>query len=217
MLVGVLFATCATVLITYLLWPTWKASPANAPDRIPVSVGDTLFNVPPLAFRRKVQRHSGPQERIDLSYAYPSLDATEVPKHLSIEAFEETNELPQPADRIFLSIAAHHDAMSPDIRLRTIYPSYLEQSVIPIAEDGLVKRTFRDGSAYGNEDLFVGDQQALVARCTRDGATPGMCLSERRMGGADLTFRFPREWLTQWRDVAAAIDKLTMQITSLHG
>ncbi len=211
---GVLFAACATVLIAYLLWPTWQTSSTNAPDRIPVSIGDTLFNVPPHAFRRKVQRHSGPQERIDLSYAYPSLEATEVPKHLSIETFEETNALPQPADRIFLSIAAHHDAMSPDTRLSTIYPFYFEQSVIPIAEDGLVKRPFRDASAYSSEDLFVGDQQALVARCTRDGATPGMCLSEHRIDGADLTFRFPRSWLAQWRDVADAMDRLTVQ---LHG
>jgi hypothetical protein len=39
-----------------------------------------------------------------------------------------------------------------------------------------------------------------------------MCLSERRIGGADLTFRFPRQWLAQWRDVAGAMERLTQQL-----
>ena len=54
----------------------------------------------------------------------------------------------------------------------------------------------------------------MTARCTRDGETPGMCLSERRVGDADLTFRFPRKWLERWRDVTSAMDRLTVQ---LHG
>ena len=41
---------------------------ANGPARLPVSVGATLFNVPTAAVRRKIQRHSGPQERVDLSF-----------------------------------------------------------------------------------------------------------------------------------------------------
>ena len=61
---------------------------------------------------------------------------------------------------------------------------------------------------------FAGNQPLLHARCTRDVAIPGICLSERRIDGADLTFRFPRGWLAQWRDVAGAMDRLTLQ---LHG
>jgi hypothetical protein len=49
-----------------------------------------------------------------------------------------------------------------------------------------------------------------VARCTRDARTPGMCLSERRIGGADLVFRFPRAWLDQWRAVGNAMDTLAL-------
>ena len=71
-----------------------------------------------------------------------------------------------------------------------------------------------NGSPYGGEDLFLSPAPAFTARCTRDAATPGMCLSERRIDGADLTFRFPRSWLARWRDVAGAMDRLTAQ---LHG
>ena len=76
-------------------------------------------------------------------------------------------------------------------------------------------RAFRDGTPYGGEDLFSA-QSAAAPRAlhARRRPTPGMCLSERRIDGADLTFRFPRGWLAQWRDVAGAMDRLTLQ---LHG
>jgi hypothetical protein len=200
----------AIALVAYLLWPTWGSDPQSGPARLPVSIGATLFNVPTAAVRMKIQRHTGPQERVDLSFTYPSLEPPEAPKHISADTVEEQ---PQPIDRIFLSISAHHDTLAPDTRVRTIYPRYLEQDSTPV-DDGLSMRAFRDGSPYSNEDLFLANAPGLSARCTRDGTTPGMCLSERRVDGADLTFRFPRSWLGQWRDVAGAMERLTVQ---LHG
>jgi hypothetical protein len=206
--VAALIAAGALALVAYLLWPTWGTGSASAPARIPVSVGATLFNVPTAAIRRKIQRHSGPQERVDLSFLFPSLDAPEAPKHMSADTFEEKV---QPIDRIFLSISAHHDALAPDMRVRTIYPRYLDRAATPV-DDGLTMRAFRDGSPYANEDLFSAASPALNTRCTRDGLTPGMCLSEVRIDGADLTFRFPRSWLSQWRDVANAMSRLTARM-----
>ena len=203
----------AIALVAYLLWPTWGAGPAGGPARLPVSVGATLFNVPTPAIRRKIQRHSGPQERVDLSFTYPALEAPDAPKHVSADMVEEAM---QPIDRIFLSIAAHHDTLAPDTRVRTIYPRYLEQASTP-GQDGLTMRAFRDATPYGNEDLFLATPPNLTARCTRDAAIPGMCLSERRIDGADLTFRFPRSWLAQWRDVANAMDRLTVQLQGPRG
>jgi hypothetical protein len=203
-------AASAIAMVAYLLWPTWGTDASSNPARLPVSIGATLFNVPTMAVRMKIQRHSGPQERVDLGFAFPSLEVPDGPKHVSADTVEEAI---QPIDRIFLSIAAHHDSLAPETRLRTIYPRYLEQAAMS-GQDGLTMRAFRDGTPYGNEDLFFADTPNLSARCTRDAATPGMCLSERRIEGADLTFRFPRSWLGQWRDVANAMDRLTVQ---LHG
>jgi hypothetical protein len=118
-----------------------------------------------------------------------------------------------PIDRIFLSIAAHHDTLAPDARLRTIYSRYLEQESKP-GPDELTIRAFRESTPYAGEDLFFANTPRLDARCTRDTRTPGMCLSERRIDGADLTFRFPRSWLSRWRDVTEAMDRLAVQ---LHG
>jgi hypothetical protein len=199
----------AIALVAYLLWPTWSANGSSTPERLPISVGGTLFNVPTAAIRMKVQRHTGPQERIDLAFDFPSLEPPEAPKRVSAETVDIT----QPIDRIFLSIAAHQNALAPDLRLRTIYPRYLDLTSTPL-DSGLTMRAFRDSTPYSGEDLFVAETPNLTARCSRDTATPGMCLSERRVDGADLTFRFPRAWLTQWRDVANAMERLTAQ---LHG
>jgi hypothetical protein len=227
-----LIAALAVTAVAWLLWPTWASKTPDSSERLPVSVGETLFNVSPHAFRRKVQRHSGPQERIDLNFVYPSLAPPDAPRHVTAETIED---VPQPIDRIFLSIAEHHDSLAPDVRLRTIYPRYLDSSEQP-SQNGLSIHPFRDGTPYAGEDLFVAEtpaldhdileqdaggkplhtfpHPALVARCTRDVTTPGMCLSERRIGGADLTFRFPRRWLTEWRGVASAMERLVQQ---LHG
>ncbi|HLG82465.1 MAG TPA: hypothetical protein VKY22_15725 [Bradyrhizobium sp.] len=209
---GVGLGLAAIAFVAYLLWPTWRTESAGEPGQLPVSVGGTLFNVPTDAVRMKIQRHSGPQERIDLAFDYPSLTPPLAPKHITAEMVDEAV---QPVDRIFLSIAAHHDALSPETRLRTIYPRYLADSATQL-ESGLSMRAFRDGTPYGGEDLFSAASPLLNARCMRDAETPGMCLSERRVGGADLTFRFPRSWLSQWREVADALEHLTAQLHGAH-
>ncbi|SFO70105.1 hypothetical protein SAMN05216330_104244 [Bradyrhizobium sp. Ghvi] len=208
-----IFAASAIALVAYLLWPTWSTGGADTPDKLPVSVGGTLFNLPLQAIRMKIQRHSGPQERVDLDFLYPSLEPPSGPRHVTADTVDTAM---QPIDRIFLSIAAHHDALSPEQRMMTIYPRYLDQAATT-PDDGLTMRTFRSDTPYGSEDLYSAANPALTARCTRDGSTPGMCLSERRVGAADLTFRFPRSWLSQWRDVAEAMDRLTSQLRGPHG
>src|SRR5881275_918504 len=143
-MVAVTITAGAVAMVAYLLWPTWVARPASAPDRLPVSVGATLFNVPTVAIRRNIQRHSGPQERVDLSFVFPSLEPPDAPKHVSADTIEEKL---QPIDRIFLSISAHHDTLAPDTRVRTIYPRYLEKILAP-EQDRLTQRAFRDGTPY---------------------------------------------------------------------
>jgi len=205
-------AAGAVALVAWLLWPTWEPDKSIDPTRLPVSVGGTLFNVPTKAVRIKVQRHSGPQERVDLSFLYPSLEVPEPSRHAGTDAPQQ---VVPPIDRIFVSLSAHHDTLAPDIRARTIYPRYLEKAATQ-GDDGLTMRAFRDGTPYSGEDLFMSGSPALVARCSRDAATPGTCMSERRIDGADLTFRFPRSWLAQWQEVAAAMDRLTAQLRGPH-
>lgn len=202
-----LLAAGAIWLVSYLLWPTWRAAPAIGPSRLPISVGGVLFNVPADAIRMKVQRRSGPQDRIDLTFVYPSLAAPGPAPHVSADTIESA---PPAPDRIFLSIAERGDGLSPDERNATVYPRYLQGDAR--VEEGLSIRAFSDASPYRGEDLVAATDPAFTARCTRDAMTPGICLTERRLAGADLTFRFPRVWLSDWRGVAQAIDRLAIQI-----
>jgi hypothetical protein len=80
---------------------------------------------------------------------------------------------------------------------------------------GLQVRAFRSGTPYQGEDL-IHDPEAperMLMRCTQSFAgTPGTCLHERRLGSADVTVRFPRDWLNDWRATAANIDRLIAKI-----
>lgn len=203
----------AVVLVAYLLWPTWDAEQPADPSHLPMVIGNVPFNVPTRAIRVKLQKRTGPQERVDLNFVYPSLEAPQAQPHVTAENVEDS--LP-PIDRIFLSIAAHHDALSPDERARTIYPRYLDSNPAR-STDGLSMRPFRDNTPYTSEDLVYSSAPQFIARCSRDAATPGMCLSQRRIDGADLTFRFPRTWLAQWRDVAGAMDQLVSRMRKQRG
>jgi hypothetical protein len=204
---GIMIATVAA--ITYLLWPTWHAGAFSGPKQLPITVGGMLFNVPSDAIRMRLQRRSGAQDRIDLAFAYPALTPPEPQQHVSADTVEETQIV---VDRLLLSIAVRGDELSPDDRIRTIYPRYLDSRAE--VRDGLTGRSFLDASPYHGEDLFVASSPPFATRCTRDDLTPGICLSQRRIDTIDMTFRFPRAWLGDWRDIAEAMDRLVIR---LHG
>ena len=210
-------------LVAYMLWPTWPSSPValDAPS-VPVTVAGVLFDVPPAAVRVPVQRHAGPHERIDLVFVWPSLEpptaANAVKPTSELTAADGNGERPARAagnDRLFVTIAALGRVLPPIERLRTIYPRYVEPQG-SAGPDGLAVLSFRAGSPYAGEDLvFFGEKpEQFFARCTRDiRAVQGTCLNERALDAAEITLRFPRDWLAQWRSVSAGIDRL---IAELH-
>ncbi|MDB5583297.1 MAG: hypothetical protein JWR80_8473, partial [Bradyrhizobium sp.] len=51
-MIGGAMAACAIAVVGYLLWPTFGTKASSDPERLPVSVGATLFNVPTMAVRR---------------------------------------------------------------------------------------------------------------------------------------------------------------------
>jgi hypothetical protein len=196
-------AGLACAPIAYMLWPAPKAISLDAPS-LPITVGGVAFNLPPAAIRFKVQRRPGAQVRIDLSFVWPSL----MPPDLSIKPLP--TDTPDIADRIFVTIAASDSSLSPAERLKAIYPRYADAAPT-VGTDGLSLQGFREGSPYQGEDLILepASPERFLLRCTRQiASTPAMCLHERRIGGADVTVRFPRALLGDWRAVADGIDRL---------
>ena len=219
--VTVLIVTGVAVFVSYVLWPTWPSEPVSidAPA-LPITVAGVLFDVPPAAIREAVQRYPGEQERIDLAFQWPALmppqpgDKPVGKQPLSPENAAAAAAATESA-RLFVSIAGLGAELPPLQRLRTIYPRYIETQAAA-APAGLAILPFRAGTPYENEDLlYVGaNPEQFFARCTRPAAAvPGTCIHERALDAAQITFRFPRDWLlTDWRNVAAGFDRLVAQL-----
>lgn len=219
--VMVLLVAGAAVFVSYALWPTWpsKPVPLDAPA-IPVTVAGVLFDVPPAAIREAVQRVPGQQERIDLVFEWPSLTPPQPDnKAADKQALNADNAAAAAAatenERLFVTIAGLGAELPPLERLRTIYPRYIEAQA-SAGPAGLAILPFRAGTPYDSEDLlYLGaNPEQFFARCTRPAAAvPGTCIHERALDAAQITFRFPRDWLlTDWRNVAAGFDRLVAQL-----
>jgi hypothetical protein len=218
LLVVVLVAAAASC-VSYLLWPTWLGDPlAVDVPALPVTVGGVLFEVPPAAIRAKLQRQPGKHERIDLVLSWPELSPPNnrvVRDNRPIDEENATAALTEAEnDRLFVSIVALTGVLPPLERLRTIYPRYLA-ALATAGKAGLTVLPFRSGTPYAGEDLVypADNPEQFFARCTRAaGPVPGTCISERALGGAQITIRFPRDWLSDWHDVAAGFDRLIAQL-----
>jgi hypothetical protein len=208
----------AGIFVAFMLWPTWPgaAIPLEAPA-IPTTVAGLLFDVPPAAIRNAVQRQPGPHDRMDLTFMWPSL----LPPPPSAAKAGEQSRLtdaggtaPDPGARFFVTIAPLGPVLPPLERLRGIYPHYVESEAMAGA-DGLAILPFRKGSPYAGEDLVYlsGTPEQFFARCTRAvEQVPGTCINERAIDAAEVTFRFPRAWLEDWRNVSASFDRLLVQM-----
>jgi hypothetical protein len=203
---GGMLLVAATGYVTFVLWPRHLGEMSADAPTVPITIAGAVFNVPPAAIRQQVQRRSGAQERIDLVFLWPSLqppnEAKPPQQHPDFDA-------PPTIDRLFVTIAGSDGTLSPAERLRAIYPRYIADDLQAEGE-GLVARNFRDTSPYKGEDLVFDPAapERFLTRCSRAGTTPGMCLLERQIGAADIVVRFPRDWLADWRGLAARIDDL---------
>ncbi|MGH6682942.1 MAG: hypothetical protein ACRECA_03280 [Pseudolabrys sp.] len=199
----------AAAYVAYVLWPRWPDTPVtlDAPA-LPIIVAGTYFNIEPAAIRMPVQRRPGTQERIDLAYLWPSLTPPD-------PAIKPTMGTPlDPNKRLFVTIASGDGTLPLLERVQTIYPRYLVPQPAQ-GPEGLTLRGFRDDTPYQDEELVFESAapEHFLARCSRKGVTnSGACLLERRIGNADITFRFPRGWLDDWKNIAAGIDKLIVRL-----
>lgn len=205
--VAVFAAVCvvAAAYVGYVLWPRWPDAPValDAPS-IPITVGGTVFNIEPAAVRIPSQRNASSKNRIDVAYLWPSL----IPPDPSIKVID--GKPVDPNERLFALIQIDDGALPLAERVRNIYPRYLSKTQAS-GPEGLVVHPFRAETPYEGEDLVYDQARPdhFLARCSRQGvANAGTCLLEKRAGAADITFRFPREWLSDWQNVAAGIDKL---------
>jgi hypothetical protein len=217
----VVLVAAAATFVSYVLWPTWPKAeiPLEAPT-VPVTIAGVPFNVPPAAIRAAVQRHPGAHERIDLVFLWPSLTPPQAdgeaaaPAEPAVPSANDALPAPNAGDRLFVTIAGLGAVLAPVERLRTIYPRYFEAHA-DAGQDGLATVPFRVGTPYEGEDLVYAAEkpEQFFARCTRPaGGVPSTCIHERLLDAAEITLRFPREWLQDWRSVVTGFDRLVGEL-----
>ncbi len=201
----------AAAYVAYVLWPRWPEAPVtlDAPS-LPIVIAGVVFNIEPAAIRMAVERRPGAQDRVDLAYLWPSLVPPDPALKATVGAPVDPNE------RLFRhhSNRRRHAAAA---RTRADDLSALSggrsRSPDPRASrcaDFATTRPIRARSWCSSRLA----PEHFLARCSRKGViNSGICLLERRIGNADITIRFPRDWLTDWQNVANGIDRL---IARLH-
>lgn len=217
------------------VWARWPATPApvaaDAPH-LPIVVAAETFTVAPGAIRMAMQRRPGPQERLDLVYAWPDLTPPRPVDPVTTGAIAgdriASDRLPGerlpgergPGDRVYVTIAPAAGALEPAERLRVLWLRYVRDMLEP-APDGLAVVEFRDGTPYQGEDLAWEENapEKFLARCERPtpGRPPATCLTEKIVGGAVVTMRFPREWLADWHKVADGFSRLLVTVRPKAG
>ena len=197
----------AVSYIGYVLWPRWPDVPvALGAPALPIVVAGTSFTVEPSAIRMRVQRHPGSHERIDLAYVWPTLTPP--------DPAEKPSQMPEPIERLFVTIQGTDGTLAPMERVETIYPRYLVADP-EAGPPGLTLRAFREDTPYKDEELVFDSENPahFLARCSKRAAVgSGNCLLDRRIGAADITIRFSRDWLQDWGKVADAVDTLMQRL-----
>ncbi|MBX6424753.1 MAG: hypothetical protein IRZ09_02345 [Variibacter sp.] len=194
--------------VGFVLWPRWPA-PTRAMDApsLPIKVGGVIFNVPPAAIRTAAQRSAGAQPRLDLVFQWPDLSPPQPGAKPPLSDDLKPNQL-------FITITGPQGTLPLSERIRTIYPRYTSDAAFT-GPAGLAGVSFRDGTPYQGEDLFFDPENAerFAARCTRpSGPMAGTCLLERHVGEAEVTVRFLREWLPDWRALVENTDRLLARL-----
>ena len=177
-----------------------------------IVIGNNVIAVPANAIRFNQARRDGIASRLDLYLRYPEMDG------YSEAARDDFNHTGSAKKIIFLSF--EQQMMSRDMsgRFAPIYSALIVQPGTA-GPGGTTVYTFNEKSGYVNEVLVVGKRPGkdpFVARCLNGpNADESLAPCERDIHVGDnlsLTYRFPREFLSDWPALDAAIVAETTRI-----
>lgn len=182
---------------------------ASAADhKIETFIADQRFLIPEHYTRYPSQRGGGRRTNIDMHALLPDL----LPYDASLqESFIDNSAR---SDVIYFTLAETATPLSSARRLRDIYSKYLAAPRPEQDRAGLQRFTFRNDSGYANQDLLVGkddEERMVLLLCDRPGAlvdSPNCTRSLLLGSRLDLTYRYKRNRLDDWREIDSAVMKL---------
>jgi hypothetical protein len=170
-----------------------------------VVIGNNVIAVPANVIRFEQARRDGIASRLDLYLRYPEMDG------YSKAARDDFNHTGSAKDIIFLSFEPQMMSRDMSGRFAPIYNAMIVQPGTP-GPGGTTLYGFTEKSGYLNELLAVANRPGkdpFVARClSGPSAEESLAPCERDIQVGDsltLTYRFPKEFLSNWQALDAAI------------
>jgi hypothetical protein len=183
------------------------AMAGHTDDRSPreIVIGDNVISAPANAIRFERARRDGVAERLDLYFRWPELEGY---SELTRDDFNHAN-----GGRRIIFVSLEPQAMSRDMsgRFDPIYSKIIVRPDVA-GPAGAFMYQFTKHSGYDDEVLVVGERPGeapFVARCL-SGASAADSLAPCQRDilfadGLSLSYRFPEDLLTHWREMDAAI------------
>jgi hypothetical protein len=169
---------------------------------IPVNMGGLALSIP----RRYIEPGPGGKNMVALVTALPDM-----------RGFSE-NDAPLFADNapdspiIHLLIRADQSDLAVHERLKRLYMPYIADPLGEKGPFGLTHYSFRAGSGYARDELYVGNEGALLLLCeqpAQDLPSPNCLAIDKPIApGASLSYRFKRAQLSSWRAIDDGANRL---------
>jgi len=206
----VILALCAVVLL-YDLRPAalFRNNAPTADARtVRLSVRGVQFAVPGNYLESRASRRGGDLDVMSLSALLPDMRG--------FSAGDAGLFLSNAADSPLVHMVLRGDtnSLSTADRLARIYRPYIAEPGGAPDQFGLTRYSFREGTGYERDDLYVAEGEAgslllLCERPAQDLPSPNCLAIDRPVApGVTLSYRFKRAQLSQWRPIAAGVDRL---------
>jgi hypothetical protein len=108
---------------------------------------------------------------------------------------------------MFITIEPEQRTVAPADRVGQLYSNFLEPEALA-QDSGLMMRRFQENAPFAGEDLYFDPPEGrkFAARCARPAHVadnlPETCIAAQRMDGLDIEYRFSRDALVYWEQIA---------------
>jgi hypothetical protein len=184
-----------------------RPAPTDSSNLVMLSLGNTSFHVPSNYILFPTQRSGGTQEELSLIALLPELQG------YTLSNAQEFNSNAPDSRVVNMVIRVARVTLTDTERFTRVYRPLLATPEGTETEFGATRYTFRAGSGYRDEELYVGQNESGVTliRCTRptENVPSPSCIGDVALnGGLTVTYRFKRAYIEQWREIMSGVGAL---------
>ena len=207
--VAVVVVVLCTALFLYYMRP-FALRPGTAPFRdnrasdvaIPVTVGGTALSIP----RRYLEPGSATKNMAALMAALPDMRGF---SQNDAQLFADNG---PDSPVVHLLIRTDLSDLAAGERLKRLYMPYIANTAGEKGPFGLTHYSFRAGSGYARDDLYAGNDGAILFLCeqpAQDLPSPNcLAIDQPIAKGASLSYRFKRAQLSSWHAINDGANRL---------